>query len=70
MMLKETGTGVGVETMQKNLTKEREYDRIYEQLRQEFSRIDVNNDGTISVEEIVRFLNEQTNGKVDTSIAE
>ena len=30
MMLKETGAGVGVETMQKNLTKEREYDRIYE----------------------------------------
>jgi hypothetical protein len=28
MMLKETGTGVGAETMQKNLSKEREYERI------------------------------------------
>lgn len=70
MMLKETGTGVGVETMQKHLTKEREYDRIYNQLKEEFSRIDINKDGTITMDEIIRFLNEQTNGKVDTSLAE
>jgi Ca2+-binding EF-hand superfamily protein len=56
-MLKETGAGVGVETMQKNLTKEREYDRIYEQLRDEFARIDINQDGTITLDEVVGFLN-------------
>ena len=28
LMLKETGAGVGAETMQKNLSKEREYERI------------------------------------------
>jgi hypothetical protein len=27
-MLKETGAGVGAETMQKNLSKEREYEKI------------------------------------------
>jgi len=27
-MLKETGAGLGAETMQKNLSKEREYERI------------------------------------------
>ena len=69
-MLKETGAGVGAETMQKNLSKDREYERILTQLKEEFSRIDLNRDGSISMDEIVRFLNEQTNGTVDTSIAE
>ena len=69
-MLKETGAGVGAETMQKNLSKEREYERIKNQLKQEFSKIDLNNDGTITIDEIVRFLNEQTSGTVDTSLAE
>jgi Ca2+-binding EF-hand superfamily protein len=58
MMLKETGTGVGAETMHKNLSKEREYERIMNQLRAEFSRIDINRDGSITLDEIVRFLNE------------
>lgn len=57
-MLRETGAGVGAETMSKNLSKDREYERILQQLRQEFSRIDINNDGTISMDEIIRFLNE------------
>ena len=48
MLLKETGTGVGAETMQRNLTKEREYENVKNQLRKEFSRIDLNNDGSIS----------------------
>lgn len=69
-MLRETGAGVGAETMQKNLSKDREYERILLQLKQEFSRIDLNNDGSITFDEIIRFLNEQTNGTVDTSIAE
>ena len=70
MMLKETGAGVGAETMQKNLSKEREYERIMIQLRNEFSRIDLNRDGSISLQEIIQFLNDQTQGTVDTSIAE
>lgn len=69
-MLKEIGAGIGAETMQKNLSKDREYERIYQQLHNEFSRIDLNRDGTITMDEIVRFLNEQTNGTVDTDIAE
>ena len=68
-MLKETGAGLGVETMQKNLSIDREYERIRNQLRAEFEQIDLNQDGTIECEEIVRFLNEKTNGKVDTEIA-
>jgi len=44
--------------MTKNLEKEREDERIKKQLRQEFSRIDINKDGSISLDEIVKFLNE------------
>jgi Ca2+-binding EF-hand superfamily protein len=69
-MLRETGTGVGIETMDANLTKDREYERILTQLKNEFSKIDINKDGSITIDEIIRFLNEQTNGTVDTSIAE
>lgn len=57
-MLKETGAGVGAETMQKNLAKDREYERIFNKLKEEFSRIDRNRDGSISIDEIIRFLNE------------
>ena len=57
-MLKELGTGTGAETMAKNLVKDREYERIMNQLTQEFARIDLNRDGTITMDEIVRFLNE------------
>ena len=69
-MLKETGAGVGTETSTKNLSKEREYERIKNQLREEFSTIDINHDGNITFEEIVKFLNNQTSGMVDTGIAE
>lgn len=69
-MLKELGTGVGAETMQKNLVKDREYERIMEQLTAEFSKIDLNRDGTITLDEIIKFLNDQTSGTVDTSMAE
>jgi Ca2+-binding EF-hand superfamily protein len=70
LMLKETGAGVGHETMAKNLVKDREYERILIQLREEFSKIDINRDGTITLDEIIKFLNGQTGGTVDTSIAE
>lgn len=71
MMLKETGAGVGgIDTMSKNLSKEREYDKIKEQLTEAFSKIDLNRDGSITMDEIIRFLNLQTKGTVDTSIAE
>lgn len=70
MMLKEAGGGVTAEIMSKNLSKEREYDKIKESLEKEFEKLDYNRDGTITIDEIVRFLNEQTNGTVDTSIAE
>lgn len=56
--------------MSKNLSKEREYEKIKEQLVREFEKVDYNRDGTITLDEILRFLNEQTNGTVDTSIAE
>ncbi len=69
-MLRETGAGVGPDTMQKNLSKDREYERIFNQLKGEFSQIDLNRDGSITLDEIIRFLNEQTNGTVDTAIAE
>jgi hypothetical protein len=36
-MLRETGAGVGVETLDRNLSKDREYERILTQLRNEFS---------------------------------
>lgn len=56
-MLKETGAGVGQETMAKNLVKDREYERIFNQLKSEFTKIDINRDGTISIDEIIKFLN-------------
>ena len=69
-MLKETGAGVGAMTFQGNLTKERENEKIMQQLTIEFQKIDLNDDGSITVDEIIRFLNDQTNGTVNTNIAE
>jgi Ca2+-binding EF-hand superfamily protein len=71
MLLKETGGGgLVVGTMKKNLAKDREYEKIHDKLKEEFSGIDTNNDGTISFEEIEQFLNSRTGGVVDTQIAE
>jgi Ca2+-binding EF-hand superfamily protein len=39
-------------------------------LKSEFSKIDMNADGTITRDELIRFLNQQTNGTVETAIAE
>lgn len=36
----------------------------------EFKVLDVNNDGMISIEEIIQFLTKKSGGKVDTRIAE
>ena len=55
--------------MQKNLSIDREYERIRNQLKAEFEQIDINQDGTIKGDEIIKFLNKRTNGKVDTKIA-
>jgi len=52
-MLRENG---GAETFKKTLNREREDERILGQLRNEFARIDINHDGSITLEEIVRFL--------------
>ena len=41
-----------------------------DQLTKEFSKIDLNRDGTITLDEIIKFLNDQTSGTVDTSMAE
>jgi hypothetical protein len=68
MMLKEGNPGDA--TMHKYLNKEREDERIMGQLRAEFGRIDLNHDGTITMEEIVGFLKDQTRGAVDTGAAE
>lgn len=68
-MLRETGVGSGIEVMQKNLSIDREYERIRNQLKAEFEQIDINQDGTINIDEIIKFLNKRTNGKVDTKIA-
>lgn len=51
---------VAGDIMQKQLAKEREDERIMSQLRAEFARIDINHDGSITLDEIVRFLNDQT----------
>ena len=48
--------------MKEALNKERDDERIMQQLHQEFSRIDLNHDGSITIDEILRFLKEQTEG--------
>jgi len=42
--------------MKSNLEKEREYERILNNLSKEFHEIDVNRDNQITCEELVRFL--------------
>lgn len=44
------------QTMAKTLNKEREDERILQQLRAEFQRIDLSQDGTITIDEIIQFL--------------
>jgi len=70
MMLLETGKAAGVQVMSKNINKERDFEKILIKLRKEFTEIDLNKDGSISLDEIIKFLNSKTNGTVDTRIAE
>ena len=52
-----------------NLNREREDERIMTQLQQEFYRIDTNQDGVLTVQEMERFLIDQSKGQVDTQLA-
>ena len=67
-MLKEVGADTT--TMAQRLAKEQEDERVLNQLRQEFSRIDVNQDGRIRQEEILNFLKDLTQGNFDSGLAE
>lgn len=46
-----------------NIQKDREYDRIKARLQEEFNVIDKNNDGRITLDEILDFLKEKSGGK-------
>ena len=48
--------------MKTHLSKEREYEKIYTKLKEEFSEIDINRDGTITLREIVEFLEKKAGG--------
>jgi hypothetical protein len=39
-----------------NLAKERDYEKVQQKLYEEFKQLDINNDGSITFEEIVEFL--------------
>lgn len=67
MMLKEHEIK---ETMKKNLFVEREDERIVQQLYQEFSKIDLNQDGSLSMEEVYRYLNSKGNGQIERGLVE
>lgn len=38
------------------IAKEREYEKVQQKLYEEFKQLDINNDGQITIEEIVEFL--------------
>jgi Ca2+-binding EF-hand superfamily protein len=40
------------------------------QLTQEFAKIDTNQNGVLNLEELIMFLRNQTNGRIDTTLAE
>ena len=42
-----------------NIQKEREYDKFHEKLQQEFRILDRNHDGTLTVDELIEYLNEK-----------
>lgn len=39
-----------------NIAKERDYERVQQKLYEEFKQLDVNNDGSITLDEIIEFL--------------
>lgn len=67
LMLKEIAPEVNAQRLQ----QEREDERIINQLRQEFAKIDISQDGSITIDEIRQFLQVQgPKGGIDTGIAE
>lgn len=48
-----------------NIEKQREYDLIRERLEKEFSEVDINNDGSVSRQELNDFLMRKSKGKFD-----
>lgn len=38
------------------IAKEREYEKVQQKLYDEFKKLDINNDGSITLDEIVEFL--------------
>ena len=68
MMAKEKSHGL--DTMKNNLSKEREYERIYNQLKEVFMEMDMDRNEEITEQELVTFLNIKTNGRIDTGEAQ
>eukprot|EP00349_Pseudokeronopsis_sp_Brazil_P003802 CAMPEP_0202962732 /NCGR_PEP_ID=MMETSP1396-20130829/6808_1 /ASSEMBLY_ACC=CAM_ASM_000872 /TAXON_ID= /ORGANISM="Pseudokeronopsis sp., Strain Brazil" /LENGTH=172 /DNA_ID=CAMNT_0049683485 /DNA_START=106 /DNA_END=624 /DNA_ORIENTATION=- len=60
----------GVDTMKDNLNKEREYERIYNQLKSVFMEMDMDRNEQITEQELITFLNKKTNGRIDTTEAQ
>eukprot|EP00347_Sterkiella_histriomuscorum_P014348 403361215 len=52
------------------IAKEREYEKVQQKLYDEFKKLDINNDGSITIEEVVEFLKQKGGNNVDTRIAE
>jgi Ca2+-binding EF-hand superfamily protein len=39
-----------------NIAKERDYEKVQQKLYEEFKQLDINNDGNITLDEIIEFL--------------
>jgi Ca2+-binding EF-hand superfamily protein len=42
-----------------HIAKEREYEKVQQKLYEEFKQLDINHDGTITLDEIIEFLNKK-----------
>ena len=54
MMLQEIGAGSGNAAY--NIAKERDWEKIQARLYEEFKILDINNDGAITLDELIQFL--------------
>ena len=52
------------------IAREREYERVQQKLYDEFKQLDINQDGSITLDEIVHFLQSKSGQQVDTRLAE
>ena len=52
------------------IAREREYERVQQKLYEEFKQLDINQDGSITLDEIVQFLHSKSGQQVDTRLAE